>query len=395
MEGNKYGLFTDAFTRDPHPVYKRMRETVPMERVRFPDGRIGYLVTRYADAVAVLKDQRFVKDYAKLAGGTMDQMSVFTQNMLFADPPDHRRLRGLVQQAFTPTMIGGMRNRIEEIAEDLLDKLDGRREIELINDYAFPLPIIVICEILGVPAADRDKFRRWSNSLIEGTSGEPGVSVYQHMTEFVTYLNRWFEQIRQKPDGGLISKLIAAEEAGDKLTEKEIYGVVTLLIIAGHETTVNLIGNCVLSLLSHPDQYRQLKEQPVLTAQAIEETLRFNGPVEFSTSRWAGGDFEFNGTRLRKGELVIVSLNSANHDPDWFDNPENFQIAREKSPHLAFGTGIHHCLGAPLARLEGEIAISSLLKRFPAMRLNTDIENLQWRSGMIVRGIKQLPLLIG
>lgn len=387
-------LFSADFTRNPYPVYSKLRSMDPIHQVQFPDGQRGWLVTSYEDGAAVLKDQRFIKDFSKLYGSSMDQMSVFTQNMLFSDPPDHKRLRGLAQKAFTPKMIAGMRGRIEEITEELVEGMAGKEQVDLIDEFAFPLPIIVICEILGVPSADRDKFRRWSNSLIEGTSGEAGVSVYEHMTQFVQYLGQWFAKVREQPGEDLISKLIIAEEEGDRLTEKELYGVVSLLIIAGHETTVNLIGNTVLSLLSFPEQQKLLKEKPELIAQALEESLRYNGPVEFSTSRWANEDMEFGGKQFHRGDLVVVSLNSANHDPARFRDPETFDITREKSPHLAFGMGIHFCLGAPLARLEGEIAITKLLDRFPAMKLAVDESELDWRPGMIVRGVKKLPLQI-
>ncbi|MBT2571833.1 cytochrome P450 [Planococcus sp. ISL-110] len=391
---NKFGLFTEQFTQNPYPTYEKLREGDPVHAVRFPDGQNGWMVTRYKDAEEVLKDPRFIKDMSKIYGDSMDMLSVFTQNMLFSDPPDHKRLRGLAQKAFTPKMISGMRGRIQEITDELLTEMEDRDQIDLIDEFAFPLPIIVICEILGVPSADRDKFRLWSNSMIEGTSGELGATVYQHMNEFVQYLGQWFATVREQPGDDLISSLIQAEEEGDHLSERELYGVVTLLIIAGHETTVNLIGNTVLSLLENPEQRKLLEQQPELINQAIEESLRFNGPVEFSTSRWAGEDFEFQGREMKKGDLVVVSLNSANHDPNKFVEPELFDIKREKSPHLAFGKGIHMCLGAPLARLEGEIAIASLLTHFPQMKLAVESSELKWRPGMIVRGVKELPLLL-
>ncbi|RNF39432.1 cytochrome P450 family protein [Planococcus salinus] len=387
-------LFSKDFIRNPYPAYNKIREINPVHQVRFPDGQQGWLVTSYPEAVDVLTDQRFIKDYSKLFGGSMDQMSVFTQNMLFSDPPDHKRLRGLAQKAFTPKMISGMRGRIQEITDELLNDMEGKSEINLIDEFAFPLPIIVICEILGVPSEDRNNFRTWSNALIEGTSGEAEVSMYQHMTDFIQYLSEWFSKVKENPGEDLISKLVLAEEEGDRLSEKELYGVVSLLIIAGHETTVNLIGNSVLALLENPSQKALLEQQPHLISQAIEEALRFNGPVEFSTSRWAGEDMEFHGKSIHRGELVTVSLNAANHDPEIFPNPELFDINREKSPHLAFGKGIHFCLGAPLARLEGEIALTSLLNRFPNMKLRVDEQELEWRPGMIVRGVKEIPLSV-
>ncbi|TWT11136.1 cytochrome P450 [Planomicrobium sp. CPCC 101079] len=390
----KPALFSPGFLQNPYPTYSDLRETDPIHQVRFPDGQLGWLVTRFEDATEVLKDPRFIKDISKMYGGSMDQMSVFTQNMLFSDPPDHKRLRGLAQKAFTPKLIAGMRDHIQEIADELLDPLSDRNSINLIDEFAFPLPIIVICEILGVPAEDRDKFRLWSNSLIEGTSGEIGVSIFEHMNQFIQYLGEWFAKVRENPGDDLISQLIIAEEEGDRLTEKELYGVVSLLIIAGHETTVNLIGNTVLALLEFPEQQTLLREHPEMIPQALEESLRYNGPVEFSTSRWASEDLQLAGKNIGRGDLVVVSLNSANHDPAKFNDPETFDITREKSPHLAFGMGIHFCLGAPLARLEGEIAISSLLERFPEMQLQIDKSKLEWRPGMIVRGVKEIPLSV-
>ncbi len=385
-------LFTKEFIQNPYPSYHKLRETDPVHAVLFPDGQRGWMVTRYEDAENVLKDPRFVKDMSKIYGGSMDQMSVFTQNMLFSDPPDHKRLRGLAQKAFTPKMITNMRDRIQEISDELLAKIEGQDQVDIIDEFAFPLPIIVICEILGVPSTDRDKFRMWSNSLIEGTSGDSNATVYEHMNDFIQYLGQWFATVREQPGDDLISSLIEAEEQGERLSESELYGVVTLLIIAGHETTVNLIGNTILSLLEHPEQRQLLSQQPDLINQAIEESLRFNGPVEFSTTRWAGENFEFQGKEFKKGELVIVALNSANHDPEKFSDSGLYDIQREKSQHLAFGKGIHMCLGAPLARLEGEIAITSLFNRFPKMKLAVDSADLEWRPGMIVRGVKTLSI---
>jgi cytochrome P450 len=392
MVNPQFKLFSNEFTQNPYPAYARLRETEPVYMMLFPDGQEGWLITRYDDAVEVLKDPRFFKDISKLYGGSMEQQSVFMHTMLFSDPPDHKRLRGLVQKAFTPQMIAGMRGRIQEITNELLDKAEGKTTMNLIDDFAFPLPIIVICEILGVPSTDRDKFRVWSNSLIEGSNGEHATEMFQHMNEFIQYLSQWFEKVRKNPGNDLISQLITAEEDGDQLTERELYGVVALLIIAGHETTVNLIGNTILALLENPDQLNLLKNQPELIHTAIEESLRFNGPVEFSTSRWANEDMEFRGKSIRRGDLIVIALNSANHDPQQFKDADLFDITREKNSHLAFGKGIHLCLGAPLARLEGEIAINSLVKRFPHIELAVNKDRLEWRPGMIVRGVKEVPL---
>ncbi|MEC0125463.1 cytochrome P450 family protein [Paenibacillus pabuli] len=389
-ETSQSEFFTKEFTQNPYPVYQNLRESDPVFRVMFPHGEFGWIITRYEDAVEVLKDNRFSKDIVKRYGS--DQQSIFVHHMLFADPPDHRRLRGLVQKAFTPRLIEGMRSHIQDIADDLLDNLHSEEKMNLIDEFAFPLPIIVISEILGVPLEDQDKFRLWSNTIIDATSAENDDVFEQHAQEFIDYLNAWFAKVREQPGDDLISQLVVAEESGEQLSEKELLSVVALLIIAGHETTVNLIGNGVLALLEHPDQRDLLLKQPELIHNAVEEMLRYNGPVEFSTSRWASEDIEFHGHNIAEGELVIVALDSANRDEEKFKDADVFDITREKSSHLAFGKGIHLCLGAPLARLEGEIAISTLLRRFPEMQLQADVNELEWRSGMIVRGVKEIPI---
>jgi len=389
-ETSQQEFFTREFTQNPYPVYEKLRQDDPIYRVLFPHGDFGWIISRYEDAVEVLKDNRFSKDVVKRYGP--EQQNIFVHNMLFSDPPDHRRLRGLVQKAFTPRLIEGMRSHIQDIADDLLDNLNSQDKMNLIDEFAFPLPIIVISEILGVPLEDQDKFRLWSNSIIDATSAENSEVFEKHAQEFIDYLNAWFAKVRQQPGDDLISQLVVAEESGEQLTEKELLGVVALLIIAGHETTVNLIGNGVLALLEHPEQRDLLIKQPELIHNAVEEMLRYNGPVEFSTSRWASEDIEFHGHHIAEGELVIVALDSANRDEEKFKDADVFDITREKSAHLAFGKGIHLCLGAPLARLEGEIAINTLLRRFPDMQLQTDVNELEWRPGMIVRGVKEIPV---
>jgi len=389
-ESSRPAFFTKEFTHNPYPVYEKLRKDEPVFRVMFPHGEFGWIITRYEDAVQILKDPRFSKDVVRRYGA--ENQSIFSNNMLFSDPPDHKRLRGLVQKAFTPKLVANMRSHIQDIADDLLDNLPSQEKMNLIDDFAFPLPIIVISEILGVPAQDRDQFRIWSNTVIDASTAESAELFEQHSKEFTDYLTAWFAKVRQDPGTDLISQLVIAEESGQQLTEQELLGVVSLLIIAGHETTVNLIGNGILALLEHPEQRELLINQPELIHNAIEEMLRYNGPVEFSTSRWALEDIEFRGEHIAQGELVIVALDSANRDEQQFKDADIFDITREKSSHLAFGKGIHLCLGAPLARLEGEIAVSTLLNRFPNMQLQADVNELEWRPGMIVRGVKEIPV---
>ncbi|GEK58937.1 cytochrome P450 [Marinococcus halophilus] len=390
------GLFTHAFNQNPYPAFQSLRQHDPVHQALMPDGHYAWIITRYEDAVAVLKDTRFIKDFTVFlneAERAEAQKNIFSQNMLFADPPDHKRLRGLVQQAFTPKMIEELRGRITEIANELIDDMQGRSQIDIIDDFAFPLPIIVICEMLGVPSEDRDKFRTWSNTLVEA-SNDPGKAekIQQHTEEFTSYLREWIATRREHPEDDMVSKLIQAEEAGDRLSEQELYGVVSLLIIAGHETTVNLISNGLFALMTHPEQMRTLRQQPGLIRPAIEEMLRFEGPVEFSTDRWAAETVEIQGKTIQKGDHVLVALDAANRDPEAFEDPDVFDITRGQSKHLAFGKGMHFCLGAPLARVETEVAVNTLLERFPELQLDTSSAELEWRPGILMRGLTELPV---
>jgi cytochrome P450 len=395
-------LFDPEFKANPYPAYAGLRSEGPVHRVALPDGRGVWLVTRYEDVSAVLKDERFMKDWRNAM--TPEQlaqippipevMKPLTRNMLDTDPPDHERLRSLVQKAFTPRLIERMRPRVQAIADQLLDVVQDSGEMDLIDDYAFPLPITVIAELLGVSAEDRNRFREWSNAAVsEDTTQEYMEKVLlPHMQAFTDYLRAMFEEKRRNPKDDLISGLVRAEEAGDKLSEDELLAMVFLLLVAGHETTVNLIGNGMLALLQHPDQLQKLKDDPSLIKPAIEELLRYDGPVETSTERFARKDIAIGGTVIPKGEMVMVVIASADHDPERFANPDELDITRADNKHLAFGKGIHFCLGAPLARMEGQIAIGTLLRRMPNLRLADSPESLTWRPGMVLRGLEGLPV---
>ena len=395
-------LFDPAFKADPYPTYARLRSSAPVYRAALPDGRGVWLITRYEDVLAVLKDQRFVKDWrGALTPEQLAQvppipevMKPLSQNMLDTDPPDHERLRALVSKAFTPRLIERLRPRVQAISDGLLDAVEDRGEMDLIDDYAFPLPITVIAELLGVPAEDRNNFREWSDAAVSGNASQEYMEeiLIPHMQAFTDYLRALFEEKRANPGDDLVSALVRAEEAGDRLSEDELLGMVFLLLVAGHETTVNLIGNGVLALLQHPDQLRKLKEDPSLIKPAIEELLRYDGPVETSTERFAREDVEIGGQVIPRGEMVLVVLAAADHDPERFSDPDELDITRTDNRHLAFGKGIHHCLGAPLARMEGQIAISTLLRRMPNLRLKGSPESLSWRPGMILRGLRGLPV---
>jgi cytochrome P450 len=303
-------------------------------------------------------------------------------------------LRALVSKAFTPRLIERMRPRVQAIADGLLDAVQDRGGMDLIDGYAFPLPITVIAELLGVPAEDRNNFREWSDAAVSGNASQEYLEeiLIPHMQAFTDYLRALFEEKHANPRDDLVSALVQAEEAGDKLSEDELLGMVFLLLVAGHETTVNLIGNGVLALLQHPDQLRKLKDDPSLIKPAVEELLRYDGPVETSTERFAREDVDMGRTVIPRGEMVLVVLAAADHDPERFSDPDNLDITRTDNRHLAFGKGVHHCLGAPLARMEGQIAISTLLRRMPNLRLKGSPESLSWRPGMILRGLRGLPV---
>ena len=398
-------LLDPAFKANPYPTYAELRSTAPVHRVELPDGLGIWLITRYDDVLAVLKDERLVKDWRKVL--TSEQlaqvppippvMEALSRNMLDMDPPDHQRLRSLVSKAFTPRLIERLRPRVQAIADGLLDAVQDRGEMDLIDDYAFPLPITVIAELLGVPAEDRDSFREWSDAAVSGNTTQEHLDkvLIPHMQAFTDYLHALFEEKRKNPKDDLVSALLRAEEAGDKLSEDELLGMVFLLLVAGHETTVNLIGNGVLALLQHPDQLQKLKDDPSLIKPAVEELLRYDGPVETSTERFAREDVRIGETVIPRGEMVLVVLAAADHDPERFADPDELDITRVDNRHLAFGKGIHHCLGAPLARMEGQIAISTLLARMPDLRLKGSPESLSWRPGLTLRGLRGLPLEFG
>lgn len=393
---SKIDFLNEHFIRNPFPTYNEVRAQDPVYRFLLPNGHFAWMITRYDDAVDILNDSRFVTNppYETTAPTGASHKEIISRNLLSANPSDHRRLRRLIQKAFTPRMIEGLRGRIEEICIELLDQVQAKGEMNLIEDFAFPLPIIVICEMLGVPIEDQDKFRDWSNVIMEGVNN-PLVEEQSEaaMIAFVDYLEDLIGKRRSNLQKDLISDLLNVEDEGDVLTEQELYALVFVLIIAGHETTVNLIGNGVLALLEHPDQKKVLQSQPELIHSAIEEILRYNGPAEVSNIRWVTEDVEIRDKRIHKGEMLFVSFSSANRDKEQFVEPNTFEITREANNHIAFGKGVHYCLGAPLARLEGEIAIGTLLRRMPGLRLKTSSDNLDWRPGMIIRGIKELPVL--
>ncbi len=320
-------------------------------------------------------------------------MALVENHMLNKDGADHARLRSLVNKAFTPRIIQAMRPRMQAIADELLDRVQSSKHMNVIDDYAFPLPIIVIAELLGIPAQDGNRFREWSDAVVNPTMDEASQKrFFVLMTEFTDYLRALFTERKANPREDLISALILAEDAGDKLSEAELFSMVVLLIVAGHETTVSLIGNGVLALLQHADALAELQRNPALWRDAVEEVLRYDSPVERALTRWVTQDTEMDGQLLRKGDLVIPLLASANRDELLFDQQATFDIHRANTSHIAFGKGIHYCLGAPLARMEGEVALSTLFHRLPNVRLAAPIDALEWRLIPMFRSLKHLPV---
>ena len=398
--GPGFSFFGDQFIENPFPMFAMARSMGPVLPVPFPyGGQKAWMVTQLEEAVLVLKDsKRFTVDsnvvYPERALSQQEREfeapGFLAQSMIMVDEPDHRRLRGLVSKAFTPKYIQSLRPAIQQIADELLDRVQEREQMDLVQDYAYPLPINVISDMLGVPKKNQEKIRRWSEALATGGVGdEEGL---QRVHDFSDYIVNLVAEKRRHPQDDLISQLIQAETEEDRLSEQELLSMVGLLIFAGHETTSNLIGIGTLVLLDHPEQLARLKADMSLIPSAVEELLRFNSPVVMPMPRFATEDIELGGQHIGKGDIVITALASANHDETLFPQAEELDIARELNRHIAFGQGVHICLGAPLARLEGDIAFTTLLKRMPNLRLNVPREAVTWRGSLNLRGLNSLPV---
>jgi len=392
------GLFDPSrpeFHADPYPFYHRLRSTAPV--YQSPMG--FWVLTRYDDCVLALRDQRFGRDgfeqMLAVAYGDEKEAGRLPRSMLFRDPPDHTRLRALVSKAFTPRVIEGMRAHIQSIVDRLLDRVQPAGRVDVIADLAYPLPVTVICEMLGVPAEDQGTIRQWSADVARSLDaiGIPadaeimarGKTARQALGDYFRHL---LPERRKHPQDDLLSLLIAAEEQGDKLTEGELLATCILLFIAGHETTVNLIGNGLLALLRHPDQLARLAADPTLIQGAVEELLRYDSPVQ-RTARITNADVEVGGHAIAKGSMVVTVIGAANRDPAQFSDPDRLDITRRDTRHIAFGFGIHFCLGAPLARVEGQIALGTLLRRMPKLALGG---TPTWRASSTLRGLATLPV---
>ena len=382
------------FHADPYPFYRRLREKEPIHQS--PMG--FWVLTRYEDCVAVLRDQRFGREEFQQmltnVYGDDTEKPQLPRSMLFRDPPDHTRLRALVSKAFTPRMVETMRDHIQEIVDRLLDRVQGAGRMDVMEDLAYPLPVTVICEMLGVPVDDHGSIRGWSADIARSLDAI-GLPSDAEIVErgrvarraLADYFRRLVPERRARPQQDLLSGLIAAEEQGDKLSSDEVIAMCLLLFIAGHETTVNLIGNGTFALLRHPEQLWKLQAEPGLIGNAVEELLRYDSPVQ-RTARITNTEAEVGGQAMPKGTMVITALGAANRDPAQFTDPDVLDVTRKDPRHISFGFGIHFCLGAPLARVEGQVALGTLLRRMPNLTLAES--NPDWRESSVLRGLKRL-----
>ncbi|MEB3367033.1 cytochrome P450 family protein [Saccharopolyspora mangrovi] len=397
--------FDSGFVQDLHARYAELREAGPVHRLVNDSGLPVWVVTRYSDARALLADPRLGKDAQTIFRLVMDRFAPdaerpeaedgrfagagFDMHMLNMDPPDHTRLRKLVVKAFTARRIEELRPRIEQISEELLTAMAGESEVDFLDAFAFPLPIRVICELLGVDESRRDDFRDWTNKLLDDIDAEASAQAAGDMAQYLTEL---LAAKRQRPGDDLLTALIEVSEDEDRLSEAELISMVFLLLVAGHETTVNLIGNGVLALLRNPEQFAALRANPDLVDGAVEEMLRFDGPLMHTTFRFTTEPITIGETVIPAGEFVWAGLAAANRDPERFPEGDSFDVTRDPHGHLAFGHGIHFCLGAPLARMEAQIALRGLLAHFPDLELGTAPENLARRNSSLIHGLRDLPV---
>ncbi|MBA6434270.1 MULTISPECIES: cytochrome P450 family protein [Streptomyces] len=378
------------FVADPYPVYARLRERGPVHRVRTDTSGEFWLVVGHEEARAALTDPRLSNDVRHSAAWQDDGGNAIGRNMVQTDPPHHTRLRGLVARAFTPARIEALRPRVRQIADGLLDAMAPLGRADLVEDYALPLPLAVICELLGVPETDRKAFHDWYLESTDLTRPEAAGAAVQALTGYFAEL---IEAKRRGHGEDLLSALVRTMAGdGDALSDEEMLGMTFVLLVAGYETSANLISSGTLALLRHPEQLAALRADWSLLDGAIEEMLRYDGPVESAAFRFTREPVEIAGTTIPAGEPVGVVLAAGSRDPRRFAEPDRFDIRRAPRGHLAFGHGVHHCLGAPLARLEGAIAFRALLERCPDLALDADPAELAWRPSLMLRGLRRLPI---
>jgi cytochrome P450 len=398
----KFNPFLAEFQRDPYSTYHRLRVEDPIHW-----SLLGtWVLTRYVDVKVVLRDPRFcsnpIPKQVKERGQYLQQKQkdlkalaqISSKFLFFLKPPDHTRLRGLLSQAFSPNVVERLRPQIQEIVDKLLEKVRDRGFMDIVSDIACPLPIIVTARMLGVPDEAYSQLHEWSNHLSLLLDPLISLEAYEHMNqvagEFIDYFRDLIAEREKRPKEDLISALITARDRSNKLSEDELVSICMVLFVTSEGTTANLIGNGILALLRHPDQMEKLKREPAIIQIAVEELLRYDSPVQ-QVVRVATENVEIGGKTIRVGEKILVSLGAANRDPAQFLNPDLLDLTRDKNHHLAFADSIHHCLAAPLARVEGQIAINTLVQRLPKLKLSTDT-TLKWKKKIATRGLKALPV---
>ena len=388
-------LSSSAHKANPYPLYARMRAEAPLYRIRVT-GTATWLVTRYEDVLTLFTDRRISNDWSSKGMSMIlraTPLRPITRNMLNLDPPDHTRLRALVHKAFTPRLIERLRGRIQDVCDDLVGAVAVKGKMDLVSAYALPMPLTIIGELLGVPEKDSLEFHKMSRVIAASSSGLfDTLLAFRSFWHIMRYFRKLIAQRRANPQDDLITALVQAEEAGDKLSEDELIAMVILLLFAGYETTVNLITSGTWALVLHPVQREKFQQNPELAGSAIEELLRYTSPLDFSSIRRTHEAITFGGVTIPAGDVMAAMVASANHDESQFPDPEVFDITRDPNKHLAFGQGAHFCLGAPLARMEAQIALTTLFSRFPDLRLAKSPESLQWRKSLGFRGLKELPI---
>ena len=384
-------LATSKFKANPYPFYARLRAEAPVCRTKL-FGQPTWLVTRYDDVVMMLRDERLLKEWGPATKWLFRFAGPITRHMLKRDAPDHTRLRTLVQKAFTPKLIEHLRERIQIICDELLNDLEANGHMELMSGYALPVPLTIIAELLGIPQNDRLRFHAFSRSSISASTVVGALRSVPDQRSLSRNLRRLIAARRREPRDDLITALVQAEEAGDKLSEDEVVAMIALLLIAGYETTVNLIGSGALALILNSEQRERFAQDPAIADSAIEELLRYTSPLDVASQRFASEDMTIRSVDIKQGHLVVAMIGSANHDESQFSDPDVLDLTRQPNKHVAFGQGAHFCLGAPLARMKGQIALTTLFRRFPELDLAQPAESLRWRKSLIVRGLEELPV---
>lgn len=385
-------LARPQFKADPYPLYARLRAEAPVYRTRFL-GRAAWLVTRYEDVLTVLKEERIVKDWPPVTRWVHFVSRPVTRHMLNRDDHDHTRLRRLAHRFFKPSLIEQLPGRIQRVCDELLSKLERTRAFDLMREFALPLPLMVMAEMLGIPPADRWLFHARSRSSLSASTIPEVLLAVPDQRVLTRQIRNLVEHRRREPADDIVTALVQAEQSGDGLNEEELIATIFFLFLAGYDTTASLICVGAMALMQNPRERERFEHDPAVSESAVEELLRYASPLDVATQRFAREDLTINSVRISRGDAVFAVLGSANRDEAEFPAPDTLDLGRLPNKHVAFGQGAHFCLGAPLARLNGRIALTTLFRRFPDLRLTQSPESLSWRKSLFIRGLETLPVL--